>query len=270
MYKYFCGLIFSALLMLGTLDAKIPDVHTMSLINCEIIKKERRPRHAGIEEGTSKNWSGYAVTKGPRDGLDCVVNMAEGLWIVPNVTGPAGEDAYSAIWVGIDGYSSNTVEQIGTEQDWNGTSQVNYAWFEMYPRGSYMLSGFPVDAGDIMFARVRYKKKGKFELIIGNATKNVYTIVPQKYTKSCKAKRSSAEWIVEAPSNGKYILPLADFGTVPIDGSVKINKILGAIESTHWKNHAITMKEGSTVKASPSALSTSGNISLFSVNWEHQ
>ena len=47
----------------------------------------------------------------------------KGSWIVPSVSGNTNQTAYSVTWIGIDGYSSNTVEQIGTEQDWiNGSA----------------------------------------------------------------------------------------------------------------------------------------------------
>ena len=41
---------------------------------------------------------------------------------------------YSSTWIGLDGDSSNTVEQIGTEQDYINGKAVYYAWYEMYPK----------------------------------------------------------------------------------------------------------------------------------------
>jgi hypothetical protein len=46
---------------------------------------------------------------------------------------------YSSAWVGIDGYSDNTVEQIGTEQDWIWGRAIYYSWFEMYPNRPYRI-----------------------------------------------------------------------------------------------------------------------------------
>ena len=52
---------------------------------------------------------------------------------MPTVSGSG--PTYSSVWVGIDGYSSNTVEQIGTEQDVSANGKTSYyAWYEMYPQ----------------------------------------------------------------------------------------------------------------------------------------
>ena len=79
---------------------------------------------------TSTNWSGYAVTA-PKGAVTDVV----GSWVVPSIQSPAGSKSAGIIrsWVGIDGYSSSTVEQIGTDSDIvNGVPQY-FAWYEFYP-----------------------------------------------------------------------------------------------------------------------------------------
>src|SRR5690348_12236358 len=60
----------------------------------------------------STNWSGYAVT-GPNGSVSSV----QGSWIVPSVTCAKHSATYSSYWVGIDGFSSGTVEQTGTDSD---------------------------------------------------------------------------------------------------------------------------------------------------------
>src|SRR5215469_11261542 len=52
---------------------------------------------------TSTNWSGYALT-----GSRGSVTDVKGSWIVPAVNCSQTPSAYSSLWVGIDGYSSNT------------------------------------------------------------------------------------------------------------------------------------------------------------------
>ncbi|HMK82584.1 MAG TPA: G1 family glutamic endopeptidase, partial [Candidatus Bathyarchaeia archaeon] len=54
----------------------------------------------------STNWAGYAVT-----GTD--VSDVVGTYIQPAVS-CSSQTTYVATWVGIDGYSSSTVEQTGT------------------------------------------------------------------------------------------------------------------------------------------------------------
>jgi hypothetical protein len=62
----------------------------------------------------SYNWAGYAVHTG-------TYTSVSGNWTVPTIqTGsPSG---YSSAWVGIGGFSGNSVIQIGTEQDCSGNS----------------------------------------------------------------------------------------------------------------------------------------------------
>jgi hypothetical protein len=57
--------------------------------------------------------------------------------------------------------------------------------------------------------------------------------------------RSSAEWIIEAPSNlnTDEVLPLADFRTAYFYNShVTVNGVTGSINNAHWQNDAITMQ----------------------------
>jgi hypothetical protein len=165
---------------------------------------------------TSSNWGGYAVQTISSDPVDSVT----GSWVVPTVTGTG--TTYSALWVGIDGYSSSTVEQIGTEQDVvNGKASYS-AWWEMYPSGSNTISKITVNAGDTITASVTYQSAtSNFLLTISDSPKGggaaetystTQALASQGRTRTV-AQRSSAEWIIEAPSNGYSILPLANFGT---------------------------------------------------------
>ncbi len=254
-------------------------LETFQEIQCEYRQIERGPPalvgkshktypHMKVEEGTSQNWSGYAAVTNLTKPASNSVTSVSGAWTVPTLSSTSS-NSYSSIWVGIDGYSSGTVEQIGTEQDWISGSQHNYAWFEMYPNASYEIVGFPVNNGDHIAGVVTYVGKNIFHLTLINYTHNVYSNVPTSYTKSSKAKRSSAEWVVEAPYlNG--VLPLADFNTVSFtECSATISDTTGGINNTHWVNEELTMvTSNNTVKALPSSLSTNG--SAFTVTWEHQ
>jgi hypothetical protein len=155
---------------------------------------------------TSTNWSGYAVTGSS-------FTSAKGSWTVPTATcsGVSG-DQYAAFWVGIDGYSSSTVEQTGTDSDCDGTRANYYAWYEFYPHPSFEITSLAISPGNRMSASVTYSGS-EFTITITNETTG------KSYTKSSTvrgAKRSSAEWIAEAPccTSGDGILPLSDFGTI--------------------------------------------------------
>lgn len=152
----------------------------------------------------STNWSGYAVT-----GAKGSVTYAAGSWIVPAISGTCSSTAqYSSFWVGIDGYSSNTVEQTGTDSDCQGGSPTYYAWYEFYPHPSYLVTGMTVSPGDTMSAEVAYAG-GVFTVTINDLTTGASFSTSSRMN---SAQRSSAEWIAEAPSSGG-VLPLANFGT---------------------------------------------------------
>jgi hypothetical protein len=181
--------------------------------------KKRRPaaRRLHVEElegrlalsvvtAVSTNWSGYAIPTSSG-----AVSAVSGSWVVPTVTGTS--TAYSSVWVGIDGFSSSTVEQIGTEQDVSGGKATYYAWYEMYPKGMVPITSVSIKPGDVVSASVSYASGNSFNLTITDQTTGKSFTTTQTVN---GAQRSSAEWIVEAPSSGFGVLPLANFGTASI------------------------------------------------------
>jgi hypothetical protein len=221
--------------------------------------------HIRNANGTSQNWSGYAVANNLSAPLSGAVSDVKATWTVPAVSASDSADTFSSVWVGIDGYSDNTVEQTGTEQDWTPDGPVYYAWFEMYPKFGYRILNFPVEPGDTISAEVRYVGNNQFSLTIANLTKGRSFSTTRRH----KARRQSAEWIVEAPYAGG-ILPLADFGRVALSGCIAtLSGHTGSIGDTSWQFDSITMADhDGTVKARPSGLSRDG--SSFSVSWEHE
>jgi hypothetical protein len=218
----------------------------------------------------STNWSGYAVT-----GSSFTSSKAS--WTVPTVNCSTTPNTYAAFWVGIDGWSSSTVEQTGTDSDCSGSSPSYYAWYEFYPHPSYLISGVPVSPGNHMSASVTYSGT-EFTITITNESTG------KSYSKSSKvngAKRSSAEWIAEAPccTNGGGILPLSDFGTVDFgDDYTGVSGTNDATDSSvsgpisdfgSTVNEAI-MVNGSTGadEAVPSSLSSDGTS--FTVAWKSE
>ena len=228
-------------------------------------------------DSTSGNWSGYAVPL-EKSGVTDTFSDVQGTWVVPAVTGAKRTTTYSSVWVGLDGYDDGTVEQIGTEQDWTGTRQQNYVWFEMYPSGAYEIENFPANPGDSISAQVLYtgtttvqQRRGNsvvesvFQLTIVNNTHKVSFTVPSSYTTTASAARASAEWVVEAPSSSRGILPLADFGTVSFSDCAAIGlKGTGSITSL-WPFDPLTMIDPNGGASAPIFLSSDGTA--FSVSW---
>ncbi len=215
---------------------------------------------------TSSNWSGYAVTGSS-------FTSAKASWVVPKATCTSSGDQYASFWVGLDGYSSTTVEQTGSDSDCVGTKPSYYAWYEFYPHPSFRITSLTIKPGDSMSASVTYSG-GSFTLTIKDVTTG------KSFTKSgtvSGAKRSSAEWIIEAPccTAGGGVLPLADFGTVTLgQDSTGVSGTNDATETSHsgpigtFPSSAIqeiTMEKKSVKESVPSALSSDGTS--FSATW---
>lgn len=226
-----------------------------------------RPVHlaSAASRGTaySTNWSGYAAYQTGTTFTD-----VKGAWMQPSVTCPKKGTQYASFWVGVDGYNSNSVEQIGTDSDCVRGAGTYYAWFEMYPAAPVNLS-MAIHPGDSIAAEVS-ASGSTFTLAITNLTTGA-TFSTQQI--SSTAVGTSAEWVAEAPSSCIFrcsVLPLANFGSVNFSGSYTTGSgHTGSISDGAWQNDRIIMvTSGGTVKASPSALSPDG--ASFSDSWRHQ
>jgi hypothetical protein len=218
---------------------------------------------------TSSNWSGYAMETKLSSPQTASVSAVGGTWNVPAVTGSGTN--YCAVWVGIDGYSSPSVEQIGTASDVVKGKAQYFVWYEMYPQGSVEISLMAVSPGDSITASVTYltsgANAGQFQLSIADTSRANDSFTT--FQGGPVVARSSAEWIVEAPSSSSGgVLPLANFGTVTFaKATATINGTSGPIDGAKWQAAEITMVSGSTVEASPSALTDSGATSSFTVKY---
>jgi hypothetical protein len=237
--RYLCGAFMGVLVIAAAISATAGGA-TSSM---------RHGRMHRITNSTSTNWSGYAVT-GSR------FTSVSASWTQP--TAKCSGTAYSSFWVGLDGDTSNTVEQTGTDADCSGSTPQYYAWYEMYPKFPVNLRG-TVRPGDHLSASVTTDGSGRFTLTITDSTQG-WTNTTNARLKS--AKLASAEVIAEAPSSSGGVLPLANFGTVSFSGA-KANGSLLTSSTPHLD--PITMQSGSTVKAQPSSISNGA----FSVAWKH-
>ncbi len=219
---------------------------------------------------TSTNWSGYVVT-----GSTGSVTDVKGSWKVPSIQGtcPKG-NTYSLAWVGIDGFTSSTVEQVGTASNCASGKPQYYAWYETYPKPLQTIAGFQVSPGDVISAEVSYGG-GTFTIHIIDLTH--YQDYIHKATVS-SASRSSAEWVMEAPtSTGTTVLPLANFGTVNLGSDyttvasscyATVSGVSGGIGSFGSSTQVTMAGSGGTVKAQASALTT--DMTSFTITWKSQ
>lgn len=217
---------------------------------------------------TSYNWSGYAV-QSPSQFTD-----AQGTWTQPSVTCPSNSAQYASFWVGIDGYASDSVEQLGTDSDCNGRNRpAYYAWYEMYPANSVELSTtkYPVKPGDTLSASVSVSGT-TFTLTIASSEGWTYT---NKLSGTGLAQ-SSAEWIAESPeicSRRCTLAQLSDFGTVYFSKSEAAAggtvQPISSFTSDSGPHDIIATTSSGTVRTQPSALALGTSGSSFSIAWKH-
>jgi hypothetical protein len=188
------------------------------------------------DDGVSSNWAGYAVH-------GTAFHSVWASWRQPGVSCARGQTAYSAYWVGLGGYSSGShaLEQIGTEADCQSGRPVLSAWFEMVPAASVPVS-LPVSAGDDITALVSVSGH-RATLVLSDLTRrrSFRTTVW-----SGPIDVSSAEWIVEAPSDCLSTcttLPLANFANAVFTGAKAQlgDGYVGAIADRRWSTTRIRL-----------------------------
>jgi hypothetical protein len=203
-----------------------------------------------LRQGTSSNWSGYAAHGGS-------FSTVSGSWIQPLVS-CTSQNTYSSYWVGLDGYNTPTVEQLGTEGDCVNGAPSYYAWFEMYPRGGRVIA-MKVWPGDHFQASVTALGRGLFSLSLADHSTGASFTTTQKLM---AAQRASAEVIVEAPSSGG-VLPLANFTRADFTAATANGTALGGFGPNNLD--PITMVNPYGMKATPSGFDAT--LSSFSVAW---
>lgn len=224
---------------------------------------------SGNDTVTSTNWSGYAVADASQ------FTDVKGTWVQPTATCSAYlVQQYAAFWAGIDGYSSSSVEQLGTDSDCTGHNKPSYyAWYEMYPADSVDLSTttYPVKPGDTLSAEVSVTGT-TFTLTLKSSRGWTFTTTQ---TGSGLAQ-SSAELIAEAPEICGYfscrLAELANFGTINFTNAEAAvsgggDEPFSDFTYNSGPHDIIAESTTGTVKAKPSPLSASGNA--FSIAWKH-
>jgi hypothetical protein len=152
-------------------------------------------------------------------------------------------DAYCSDWIGIDGFSSGSVEQLGTEEDWSSGAPQYSAWWEMYPAYPLTIS-MHISPGDTMSAEVRWVSGNTFFLSLTDVTTAATFSTTQTLSKT--ALRSSAEWIHEAPSSTTGVLPLTHTTRCLFNAcNATIGGTNGPINDPLWQNADMWMVSGS-------------------------
>jgi hypothetical protein len=237
---------------------------------------------AGAASGVSSNWGGWVALGS--SGSHQSFRSVSGSWRVPRVSCTAGQTGYSAVWVGLGGYrhSSNALEQIGTDADCSHSGHAHYdSWFELIPAApvSVPLSTHP---GDAMTASVTVAGH-HVTLRMRDARTGAHYSTTRR---AGAVDTSSADWILEAPSNcensGCQTLALSDFGTVSfLSATATSGSHTGPVQDPSWSAASIELRQGShagyagyangraqgasSITATPSA--PQGELGAFTVTW---
>jgi len=212
-------------------------------------------RFRGLSKVSSTNWSGYADTGSS-------FSKVSASWTEPSAS-CGFTTQLAAFWVGIDGYSSDSVEQDGTLIECYLGTAYQYTWWEMYPTNDIQVVGETLAPGDAITSTVT-RSGTNYTLTVTDSTHSANSFTETESCSSCA--NSSAEWIAEAPSGSTGVYPLADFKSwTASNASVTEGSTSGVISS--FTDDEITMIDNAgRTKALPGSLNSSGNS--FSVAWE--
>ena len=208
----------------------------------------------------SGNWAGYVE-------YGTIFNSVAGSWVVPTVTCAAGSNLLSMQWVGIDGQSSPTVEQVGTQTGCSNGVPTYNAWYEMWGdaaiNGGYAVDinsgSYPLRPGDSVSASVRYTS-GSWILIISDTTGGwSFSITIEE--PATAPLQTSAEWIDESPT------VCADTCTIPppaqttnvtfTNATASFNGTTGGIGDTLTLAYELSTDSG--IYITPGRLNTTGS-----------
>ncbi len=149
------------------------------------------------------------------------------------------EDRITSDWVGLDGFSSSTVEQDGTVSQCFEGRAVYYTWYEMYPAGTIAV-GTTVAAGDKIKASVS-RSGSAYTLALTDSTRSANSFTKHATCATTTCLDTSAEWIAERPAYSIGIVPEAQFSTVPFSAASETAAGRTSTISGYWgTNYDIT------------------------------
>ncbi len=202
-----------------------------------------KPVSGTATSSPSLNWSGFADTSSTSTADD--FTDVSGSWTIPAVTCAPGpyrtQGAYIANWVGLDGFSDQTVEQLGTGAQCFEGVLYYYVWYEMFPAGTVQEGTTACINYNVNCPQPGDQISASVVVTPGTDGNNNYALSltdhtrPQEsfsVTASCAATtcaNSSAEWIVERPAYepiaGLFqFVPLVYFGRTGFEsGSLVAN-----------------------------------------------
>jgi hypothetical protein len=157
-------------------------------------------------EVQSANWAGYAATRRGQP-----FRFVGGTFFVPYVNCSTTPDSFSAHWIGLDGFNTDTVEQAGVLAACSGGNPHYAAWYEMFPRVP-VYPHIAIRPGDSVTVSVFFQRSTRrFMIALTDTSNGAHFSASLACLSGSTCQRASAEVISEPPSSGSQILPLTDF-----------------------------------------------------------
>lgn len=206
----------------------------------------------------SYNWSGYADS-----GTSGTFTKVSGVWRTPRLS-CTREDGLSSAWVGLDGYSNDTVEQDGTF-DWCYEGHAFYfTWWEMYPNSAAEV-GNAVRPGDKIKAEVT-RSGADYTLSVTDATHKANSF---SQTATCDAcANSSAEWILERPGFATTgTAPLADYHSWKLSSATETANGKSGTISSYPSHKQIDMVDATRTYLLNTTSGLMGGGAMFVTHW---
>ncbi len=207
---------------------------------------------ATTDESTS--WAGYFL-----NGAVGTYNSVSASFTVPTAKCKATGSQDAGFWVGLDGVSSDSIEQIGFDADCTAGAATYFGWYEVYPAAPVDFSN-KLSPGDSMSASVTFSGTTTYTLILADTTAGwSHTVTKSESGLS----RSSAEVVTSGPGGGGAGSgpTLTNFGAIIYTNCTVNGTSLGKQNPT-----AVEMVDSEgRVMVSPSPITAAGT---FTNTWE--
>jgi len=203
---------------------------------------------AGVD---SNSWAGYYLS-----GADGAFTTVSASWTEPTAACTSGDEDV-AFWVGLDGISSDSVEQIGSQADCTSGTASYAGWYDMYPAAPVYFSNV-LRPGDALTASVTFSGTKTYTLVLADST--------QGWSKTATVAeaglaRSSAEIVTSGPGASGSSPTLTDFGKITYTGCT----VNGTSMGTQSPVKVTMVDDKGNVMVLPGAMTSAGK---FTNTWE--
>jgi hypothetical protein len=268
---------FSAVVRLGANSTAVRQRVTLAVVAANNVAWYTEPLNLALAAGVVSSppglavpvghtegykWSGYVASGGP-------FNRASGTFTVPSVTADDCNQQLSQ-WVGVDGQGNSSLIQAGvSEGDVNpytgdctaGQLEV-WAWWEVLPAAAQPVATLTVNSGDQVTVALWRLAPDQWGIEVTDDSTGVsYGLAPHY-----GGPASSAEWVVEAPTDSSACQdggPLTPgvCQLAPYSPPVSFTDLHIAGSATRIT--AESLEEGTSAVSVPSPLTTNGFVVAY-------